>query len=68
VPTPYYAAGTRSFCVRDVNIPSADVGRARCWSVSGDVDHYLQVMDRLSTQALTPAGTADFIQQIITQT
>ena len=33
-----------------------------------DVDHYLQVMDRLSAQALTPAGTADFIKQIITQT
>jgi transcriptional regulator with XRE-family HTH domain len=33
-----------------------------------DVDHYLQVMDRLSAQALTPAGTADYIQQIITQT
>ena len=33
-----------------------------------DVDHYLQVMNRLSTEALTPAGTTRFIEEIISQT
>jgi transcriptional regulator with XRE-family HTH domain len=28
-----------------------------------DVDHYLEVMDRLSTEALSPADTLDFIAQ-----
>jgi transcriptional regulator with XRE-family HTH domain len=33
-----------------------------------DVDHYLQVMSHLSADALTPAGTARFIKEIISQT
>ncbi len=30
-----------------------------------DVDHYMEVMNRVSAEALTPARTADFINQII---
>ena len=30
-----------------------------------DVDHYMEVMDHLSTQALTPDRTADFLTGII---
>ena len=33
-----------------------------------DVDHYLEVMNRLSAEALTPARTARFIKEIISQT
>jgi transcriptional regulator with XRE-family HTH domain len=33
-----------------------------------DVEHYLEVVDQLSGEALTPAATSDFIEQIITQT
>jgi hypothetical protein len=33
-----------------------------------DVDHYLHVMSHLSADALTPAATARFIKQIISQT
>jgi transcriptional regulator with XRE-family HTH domain len=33
-----------------------------------DVDHYLEVMNRLSADALTPAGSARFIDQIINDT
>jgi transcriptional regulator with XRE-family HTH domain len=33
-----------------------------------DVEHYLEVVDRLSGEALTPAATRDFIEQIITET
>ena len=33
-----------------------------------DLDHYLEVMDHLSADALTPAGTARFIREIISQT
>src|SRR6202021_1578035 len=32
-----------------------------------DVDHYLEVMNRLSTEALTPAQTAQFLGGIIKQ-
>lgn len=33
-----------------------------------DVDHYMQVMNRLSTDALTPADTARFIKDMISDT
>jgi transcriptional regulator with XRE-family HTH domain len=33
-----------------------------------DVDHYLEVMNQLSTDALTPAKTTDFISKIISDT
>ncbi|HCU94930.1 MAG TPA: transcriptional regulator [Actinobacteria bacterium] len=33
-----------------------------------DVDHYLEVMNRLSAEALTPAGTVRFIKEISSQT
>ncbi len=33
-----------------------------------DVDHYMQVMNRLSADALTPAKTAKFIEDIISDT
>jgi hypothetical protein len=33
-----------------------------------DIDHYLHVMTHLSADALTPAATARFIKQIISQT
>lgn len=33
-----------------------------------DVEHYLEVMDRLSSQALRPAGTIRFIEQIASKT
>ena len=33
-----------------------------------EVDHYLEVMNRLSAEALTPAGTASFIKEIIPET
>jgi hypothetical protein len=31
------------------------------------VDHYLEVMNRLSAEALTPAGTATFIKGLISE-
>jgi transcriptional regulator with XRE-family HTH domain len=34
----------------------------------GDVDHYLEVMNRLSAEALTPAGTTRFLKEIIRET
>jgi len=34
----------------------------------GDVDHYLEVMNRLSAEALTPAGTTLFLKEIIRET
>ena len=33
-----------------------------------DVDHYLHVMDHLSADALTPADTARFIKEVISET
>ena len=33
-----------------------------------DVDHYLEVMNRLSAEALTPAGTVRFLREIIAET
>ena len=33
-----------------------------------DVEHYLEVMDQLSTEALTPADTVGFIEQIAKET
>jgi hypothetical protein len=33
-----------------------------------DVDHYLEVMNRLSAEALTPVGTVRFLREIITDT
>ena len=33
-----------------------------------DVDHYLEVMDNLSAQALTPARSAQFLAEIAEQT
>ena len=33
-----------------------------------DVDHYLEVMNRLSAEALTPAGTTRFLKEIIRET
>ena len=32
------------------------------------VDHYMEVVNRLSAEALTPAGTARFIKEIISET
>jgi transcriptional regulator with XRE-family HTH domain len=34
----------------------------------GDVDHYMEVMNRLSAEALTPAGTTQFLKEIIRET
>ena len=34
----------------------------------GDVDHYMEVMNRLSAGALTPAGTTRFLKEIIRET
>jgi transcriptional regulator with XRE-family HTH domain len=34
----------------------------------GDVDHYLEVMNRLSAEALTPVGTIRFLKEIIRET
>ena len=34
----------------------------------GDVDHYMEVMNRLSAEALTPAGTTRFLKEIIRET
>jgi len=34
----------------------------------GDVDHYLEVMNRLSAEALTPAGTTRFLREILRET
>ena len=34
----------------------------------GDVDHYMEVMNRLSAEALTPAGTTRFLEEIIRET
>jgi hypothetical protein len=33
-----------------------------------DVDHYMEVMNRLSAEALTPAGTTRYLQEIIRET
>jgi hypothetical protein len=33
-----------------------------------DVEHYLEVMDQLSSEALTPAGTTRFIEQVAKET
>jgi len=33
-----------------------------------EVDHYLEVMDELSTEALTPARSADLIAEISKET
>jgi transcriptional regulator with XRE-family HTH domain len=33
-----------------------------------DVEHYLEVVDQLSGEALTPAATRDFIKQVINET
>ena len=33
-----------------------------------DVDHYLEVMNHLSTEALTPAAEREFITEIIRDT
>jgi hypothetical protein len=33
-----------------------------------DVDHYMEVMNHLSTEALTPAESVRFIAEIILQT
>jgi len=33
-----------------------------------DVDHYMEVMNRLSTEALTPARTARFLAEITRET
>ena len=33
-----------------------------------DVDHYVEVMDRLGAEALTPAATARFVTDIARQT
>ena len=33
-----------------------------------DVDHYLEVMNRLSAEALTPVGTVRFLREIIRDT
>ena len=35
---------------------------------SEDVDHYLEVMNELSAQALTPARTARFLTEITRET
>jgi hypothetical protein len=33
-----------------------------------DVDHYMEVMNRLATEALTPARTARFLAEITRET
>ena len=33
-----------------------------------DVDHYMEVMNRLSAEALTPTGTTRFLKEIIRET
>jgi hypothetical protein len=33
-----------------------------------DVDHYMEVMNHLSTEALTPAETVRFIEEILKET
>ena len=33
-----------------------------------DVEHYLEVMDQLSTEALTPAATTRLIEQVANET
>jgi hypothetical protein len=33
-----------------------------------DVDHYMEVMNRLSAEALTPVGTIRFLKEIIRET
>jgi hypothetical protein len=33
-----------------------------------DIEHYLEVVDQLSGEALTPAATALFIEQVIKET
>jgi hypothetical protein len=33
-----------------------------------DVDHYMEVMNRLSAEALTPVGTTRFLNEIIRET
>jgi hypothetical protein len=33
-----------------------------------DIEHYLEVVDQLSGEALTPADTARFIEQVAHQT
>jgi len=33
-----------------------------------DVDHYMEVVNQLSAEALTPAGTERFIKEIIRET
>ena len=33
-----------------------------------DVDHYMEVMNHLSTEALTPAASARFLTEIIRET
>jgi len=33
-----------------------------------DVDHYMEVMNHLSTEALTPAETVRFIEEIVKET
>jgi hypothetical protein len=33
-----------------------------------DVEHYLEVVDELSSEALTPAGTTRFIEQVARET
>jgi hypothetical protein len=33
-----------------------------------DVEHYLEIVDQLSGEALTPAATRDFIEQVINET
>ncbi len=33
-----------------------------------DVHHYLEVMNRLSAEAVTPVGTVRFLKQIIRET
>ena len=33
-----------------------------------DVDHYMEVMNRLSAEALTPVGTTRFLHEIIRET
>jgi hypothetical protein len=33
-----------------------------------DVDHYMEIMNRLSAEALTPAGTTKLIKEIIRDT
>jgi hypothetical protein len=48
--------------------PAGCIVRALYLERRSDVDHYLEVMNRLSAEALTPAGTTRFLKEILRET